>query len=94
MTDQKKPGWLRDAMPKVARLIDEKRKLYGPDHVAACITAARRGEPNQFFAFEAGHVVGVPFNDKLLMDPVKVTFMAGGAAMVMRSPEGFDHGEN
>lgn len=94
MTAQKKPGWLREAMPKVAGLIDEKRRLYGTEHVDACITAARRGEPDQFFAFEAGHVVGAPFTDKLLMDPVQVTFMAGGAAMVMRAPKGFDHGTN
>jgi hypothetical protein len=88
MSDTKKPGWMREAMPKVARMVDEHRARLGNAHVQACVVAGMRGEPNQFYAIEAGHVVGAPFTDVGLMQPVGLAFALGGAAIVMRGPEG------
>jgi hypothetical protein len=88
MSDTKKPGWMREAMPKVARMLDEHRERLGSEHVQACVKAGMRGEPNAFYAIEGGHVVGTPFTAVGLMEPVGLAFALGGAAIVMRGPEG------
>jgi hypothetical protein len=88
MSDTKKPGWMREAMPRTALMIDERRARLGDAHVLACVKAGMRGEPNWFYAIEGGHVVGTPFTAVGLMEPVGIAFALSGAAMVMRDPEG------
>lgn len=77
-------------MPKVAEMVDGFRAEMGREWVDACITAAiRRGEPDQFYAVEGGHIVGQPFTvDVAMNEPVKLAFMVGGAAAVIRMKEG------
>lgn len=57
-------SWLPKAMPRVAKLIAEKRRELGSAHVNECW---KRGvlncEPGWFFAREAGLAVGMPWDD-------------------------------
>lgn len=81
-------GWVRDAMPRVTRLVAEKRREWGDAHVSACQAAGLAGEPGHFFAREGCIWLGTPWAD----DPVMVQFMAlrvtGDEAVVfMRPPE-------
>jgi hypothetical protein len=63
-TEPGKWAWLPLMMPRAAKLIAEKRKLFGDAHVNECW---KRGvllcEPGWFFAREAGLAVGVPWED-------------------------------
>lgn len=78
-------------MPNVARLVDERRAACGAQWVNACIKRALAGEANQFYAFEAGHVLGTPFTaefDGALDRSVRMALVWGGTfALVMRTPE-------
>lgn len=83
---------LRTQMPNVARLVDERRKQDGVEWVNETIRRAIKGEPNQFYAFEAGHVLGTPFSVDFeggVFDGwVKASMAWGGKfAMVMRNRE-------
>ncbi len=91
MTQQKKAGWLREQMPRVAALVDEHRALYGDQHVDACVRAGMRGEPNQFYAVEGGQVIGTVFTAQANMVHVGMAFALGAAALVMRVPPGHLH---
>jgi hypothetical protein len=51
---------LRDAMPQTAAFIDELRKAFGAEMIDAQIRKAMKGEPDCFYAEEAGHQVGTP----------------------------------
>lgn len=95
MTIQKNEK-LRDRMPTVAKMIDEKRALWGDIHVKDCIKAAMQGEPNRFYAFEAGLVVGTPFDPASIdFEPaMKLAAMVGGAFMAMREPKVAVNGKN
>lgn len=53
----------------------------------ACVKRALRGEPNLFYAFEQGHVVGAPFNlgyvpGKQVQDQVAAMMVNFGCARV------------
>lgn len=81
-------GWLPKAMPGVARLVAEKRRVLGDTHVSECW---RRGvlerEPGWFFAREGALAVGTPWED----DPVLINFAAANvsstqALLVLREP--------
>jgi hypothetical protein len=81
-------GWLPKAMPGVARLVAERRRLLGDAHVSECW---RRGvlerEPGWFFAREGALAVGTPWDG----DPVLVNFAAANvsstqALVVLREP--------
>lgn len=52
---------IRECMPLTYQAIQDKAKVEGKD-VFALVRRALRGEPNCFYAIEAGHVVGAPFN--------------------------------
>lgn len=82
---------LRTAMPNVARLVDERRATHGAAWVNDRIKRAMAGQPNEFYAFEAGHVLGTPFQaefDPVLDDSVRMALVWGGKfAMVMRTPD-------
>jgi hypothetical protein len=94
---QKKPGWLRDQMPKVAGMVDARRKEWGAEHVNACIAAAQAGKPNHFYAFERGVIIGTAFTPDAAAVPdedlLRIAMLAGGVFMVMREPE-VKHGQN
>ena len=83
---------LRAQMPNVARAVDERRRQDGAEWVNATIRKAMNGEPNQFYAFENGHVLGTPFTadfDKGVHDRwMRITMAWGGKfAMAMRNKE-------
>lgn len=82
-----KPMDLRVEMPSVAALVDERRKLDGVEWVNDCIKRAIRGEPDYFYAFEAGHVLGTPFRSDPITEKVVRMSISYGArfAMVMRN---------
>lgn len=75
--------WLPEAMPGVARLMAEKRRLHGAAHVAECWRRSMAGEPGWFFAREGAIAIGTPSVD----DPALANFAAqaipGGAALLV-----------
>lgn len=80
-------GWLPAAMPGVARLIGEKRRLLGAEHVNECW---RRGvierEPGWFFAREGALAVGTPWDDPVLANFAAAQVTATQALVVLRDP--------
>ena len=61
MSEQAK-GSMREAMPTVAAFVDEMRKAFGADQVDPSIRAGMCGEPNKFWANEAGVELGTQFD--------------------------------
>lgn len=68
MSEQGK-GSMREAMPTVAAFVDEMRKAFGADQVDPSIRAGLRGEPDKFWAREAGHELGTPFEEGRRVQP-------------------------
>lgn len=62
MTTTSKKGTMRQTMPLTAAWIDQCREKYGALHVDNCLRAAMSGQRNAFYAVEAGHIVGTPFD--------------------------------
>lgn len=78
---------LKTRMPTVAKIVDERRNQWGAAHVNQCIKAGMKGEPNRFFAIEAGHVVGTPFDAACdLHHAAKLAVLVGGAFVAMQEP--------
>ena len=63
MSDTKKP--MREAMPAVAVWIDSLREAFGAEAIEGSMRAGMRGEPNKFYAAEAGHQVGTQFDHEV-----------------------------
>lgn len=55
-------GSMRAEMPTVAAFIDSLREAFGADQVDPSIRAGIRGEPNRFWACEAGLELGTQFD--------------------------------
>ncbi|MFK5283646.1 hypothetical protein ACI3PL_29135 [Lacticaseibacillus paracasei] len=54
-------GWLPAHMPGVAKLLAEKKRELGSDHVNTCwANGVVQGQPGWFFAREGPLAVGVP----------------------------------
>lgn len=53
---------LRREMPETAAYVDARRREWGAEYVNDRIRRALKGEPNCFYAFEGGHVLGTPFD--------------------------------
>jgi hypothetical protein len=53
---------MRKVMPLTAAQVADWRGRFGAKHVNACIKAAMGGERNKFYAVEAGHFLGTPFD--------------------------------
>lgn len=83
----KKP--LKELMPKVAAMVAEKRRLWGDAHVTDVVNRGMKGERNCFYAFEAGHIVGAPFDAEFGFDYFAKLGAAveGAAYMTMREPK-------
>lgn len=52
---------IKQAMPQTYQAIQDKAREMGKD-AYALVRRGIKGEPNCFYAIEAGHVVGGPFN--------------------------------
>ena len=78
-------AWLPAAMPGVARLMAEKRRLLGNEHVAECW---KRGvlnlEPGWFFAREGALAIGTPWDDPLLANFAALQVSSTQALVVIR----------
>ncbi len=63
----KRWDWLPAFMPGVARLMKERRREWGDEHVNRCWQAGVvRGEPGWFFAWEGPIAIGTPFDAEVL----------------------------
>jgi hypothetical protein len=73
-------------MPRVWEEIGRLKMQYGTQWVTECIRRGQAGEPDWFYAFEAGHVVGTPFRaDARLAQWLQLAVALGGRhACVMR----------
>jgi hypothetical protein len=79
--------WLPAAMPGVARLMAEKRRAYGAEHVAECWRRGMAGEPGWLFAREGAVAVGTPWaGDPVLENFAMAQVTATQALLVMREP--------
>ena len=80
-------GWLPSAMPKVARLMRERRAQVGAAHVNECW---KRGvidlEPGWFFAREGALAVGTPWGDAEMANFAAMQVQADQALLVLRDP--------
>lgn len=84
----------RADMPLTAKWVDDRRKEYGEEHVNECLLRAKKGEPDQFYAIENGHVAGTPFSkaDPRLADWQDFAILAGVKfAGFMRKPQAGAH---
>lgn len=82
-------AWLPEHMPGVAKLVREKRRLFGDAHVSECW---RRGvvlrEPGWFFAREGSLAVGTPWNTPEMANFGALQITSGQALVCMKNPEG------
>lgn len=61
-SQQAAPSDMRTVMPLTAAQVADWRERFGAKHVNACIKASLQGERNKFYAMEAGHFLGTPFD--------------------------------
>lgn len=69
MSEERKPGHMRQAMPTVAGWIDELRAAFGAEAIDESIRAGLRGEPNRFCAREGAHELGTAFEKTRRVEP-------------------------
>ncbi len=93
MDSKRKPGWLRQQMPKVADMVDKRRAQWGEEHVKLCIADGLKGVPDRFYAFENGCIVGTGFSAALSpfsdADLLRIASLSGTSYMVMAQPKGW-----
>jgi hypothetical protein len=81
-------AWVKDTMPGVAKLIVEKRALWGDAHVNECW---RRGvverQPGWFFAREGAVALGTPWDEPVMANFAALNVTAKQALLVMAGPE-------
>ncbi|MGE3346069.1 MAG: hypothetical protein AB7I35_01400 [Ramlibacter sp.] len=83
---------LRQQMPETAAWVNERRAEWGADHVNSCIKRGLAGEPDQFYAVEAGHVLGAPFATALHGEVVDLAVKYGAKSVrIMRAPANGTH---
>ena len=85
---------IKTHMPLVYGAIQDKAKEIG-NEAFALVRKGLRGEPNAFYAFERGYVVGTPFSSGPITDEVAGLMVRFGFAFVciFRAPEqGANHG--
>jgi hypothetical protein len=58
----------------------------------------RPGQPNHFYAFEGGQIIGTPFTPETAVMPeaevLRLAMLSGSAFMVMREPKVVPNGQN
>lgn len=80
---------IRDAMPGVANLVREKRRLYGDTFVTDCLLRGMAGEPGFFFAREGTLAVGTPWGE--VADIIATwLYTPTQALLIMKTPEASD----
>lgn len=81
---------LRQLMPKVAEIVNEKRTELGKGYVNAMIKRGMAGEPNCFYACEGGRIIGTPFSIDKAFDQFQLSGMAlkGAAFVAIQTPSG------
>ena len=86
-------GWLPAVVPGVARLMAEKRRTLGAEHVAECWKRGMAGEPGWFFAREGAVAIGTPWGDAEMANFAALQITATQALVVIREKErGEGHG--
>lgn len=80
-------SWLPKAMPGVARIVADRRREHGDEHVNLCW---RRGvllcEPGWFYAVEGPLALGVPWDDPELQAFAALRWQPGQALVIIRMP--------
>lgn len=80
-------AWLPSTMPGVARLMAEKRRLYGDAHVNRCWSESMAGRPGWLFAREGAVAIGTPWEgDAELTDFAAQQVTSTQALLVIREP--------
>jgi hypothetical protein len=72
---------IKTRMPDTYKTIQDKAKVIGND-AYALVKRGLRGEPNCFWAMEAGNVVGTPFNHTEISRDVAQSMVTFGSAHV------------
>lgn len=80
--------WLPLEMPGVARLMREKRREFGAEHVAECWKRGMAGEPGFFFAREGALAIGTPSADDAELANFAAQAIPGGAALLVLGKPG------
>jgi hypothetical protein len=79
-------GWLPAHMPGVAKLLVEKKRELGVDHVNTCwANGVVQGQPGWFFAREGALAVGVPW--PAIADVAGWQVTPGQAMVWLKAPE-------
>lgn len=90
--DKKDWKWLPEQMPGVSRLMADKRRELGAEHVRECW---RRGVVNRergwFYAVEGALAVGVPFDEPDFQAQLLPAYTSTQALLILRNP-GAAHG--
>jgi len=92
MTVEEKIAEITAYMPETYKSIQAKAQQVG-NKAYEWVRRGLRGEANCFYAFEAGHVVGTPFNRTDIMEHVsKYMVQFGCEHIVIWATEGQVHG--
>jgi hypothetical protein len=81
MNIPEKIALIKTRMPETYQAIQDKAKVIGND-AFALVKRGLRGEPNCFWAMEAGNVVGTPFNHTEISRDVAQAMVTFGCAYV------------
>lgn len=92
---------IKDHMPKTYESIKARSSESDLGRQAfALVTRGLRGEPNMFWAMEAGHVVGTPFTETTVQADVAALMVQFGACHAViwsqeaQAVQGVGHGQN
>ncbi len=76
---------IKEKMPEVYAAIHARAAAHGKE-VWGLVTRALEGEPNCFYAMEAGHVMGTPFELGVTPEVAQLMVQFGVTHMVMWPP--------
>ncbi|MDP9902626.1 hypothetical protein [Variovorax ginsengisoli] len=76
---------IRDSLPGVHQAIRERAAVEGND-VYATVRRGLRGEPDCFYAFEGGRIVGTPFATTVTADLAAQIVQFGATFLFMLAP--------
>lgn len=85
MTVEAQVEQIRRQMPETYAAIRERAATHGND-TFALVRRALRGEPGCFYAVEAGHVVGTPFECRDVTDEVAGLMVRFGCTFLVMWP--------